>query len=539
MIAFTSSLVFLLFNFVTITCYIVEPGPLVVATKGEVWPKPQEQTTEDKFYIVRPQIFKFKVLSESCDILTNALDRYINIIVNQILPKTRVKLQEDVLKPWKTNKNFVGYLDALDIILLEPCKHGELPDASMTEQYVLNITSDTVNVLSAQSVWGILRGLETFSQLLYPTADEALHINCTSIFDYPRYQHRGVLVDTSRHYIPVSKLLKTLDALSYNKLNVFHWHITDDQSFPYISKTYPELSQQGAYLPTYVYTQQDVAQIINYAAARGIRVIAEFDTPGHTRSWGQAFPELLSPCYRNNVSTGQYGPMDPTKNFTYEFMENLLTEIVDVFPDNFLHLGADEVEFECWQSNPEITAFMQTHNISSYVELESYYIQKIIDMSDKLKATSIVWEEVFTNGVQLPNRTIVHVWKGGWELTMNAVTNSGFQTLLSSCWYLDHLSGGGDWTKYYDCEPTKFKGSDEQKKLVIGGEACMWAEVVNEYNIESRMWPRASAAAEKLWSVKDADTSSQAGHRLEEHTCRMNKRGIGAQPPNGSGFCEL
>ncbi|KAK4884745.1 hypothetical protein RN001_001016 [Aquatica leii] len=458
-----------------------------------------------------------EVLSEGSDILTNALDRYLNIIVNQTLPKTRVKPQENVSEPWKTNKNFVGYLDTLDIILMEPCKHRELPDALMTEQYVLNITSEhAVNKLSAQTVWGILRGLETFLQLLYPTADEALHINCTSIFDYPRYQHRGVLVDT-RHYIPVSKLLKMLDALSYNKLNVFHWHITDDQSFLYISKTYPELSQQGAYLLTYVYTQQDVAQIINYAAARGIRVIAEFDTSGHTRSWGEAFPELLSPCYRNNVPTGQYGLVDPTNNFTYEFMENLLTEVVDVFPDNVLHLGADEVEFECWQSNPGITAFMQTYNISSYVKLKSYYIQKIIDMSDKLNVTSIVWEEVFTNGV----------------------TNSGFQTLLSSCWYLDNLSGGGDGTKYYDCEPTDFNGNDEQKKLVIGGEACMWGEVVNEYNIESRMWPTASAAAEKLWSVKGVDPSSQAGHRLEEHTCRMNKRGIGTQPPNGPGFCEL
>ncbi|KAF5274103.1 hypothetical protein FQR65_LT04501 [Abscondita terminalis] len=480
-----------------------------------------------------------KVLSKSCNVLTNALDRYKDIITHQTLPTTRTYDSEKNLpKPWKTDKNFVGYLDTLDVVLLEACILDEVPDISMNEQYVLNITAEAT-VLSAQSVWGILRGLETFSQLLIPTSDKALQINSTSIFDFPRYQHRGVLLDTSRHYIPMSKILKTLDALSYNKLNVFHWHITDDQSFPYISTTYPELSEKGAYLPTFVYTQKDVVDVIKYAAARGIRVVAEFDTPGHTRSWGQAFPQLLSPCYKNNVSTGQYGPMDPTKNFTYEFMEKFLGEVFEVFPDNYLHLGADEVEFECWSSNPEINAFMVTHNITSYTQLESYYIQKIINMSDKLKARSIVWEEVFTNGVQLPKDTIVHVWKGGWESTMSSVTKAGFTTLLSSCWYLDHLSTGGDWIKYYDCEPTKFPGSEAQQNLILGGEACMWSEVVNEYNVESRMWPRASATAEKLWSVKDADTSSKAGHRLEEHTCRLNKRGIASQPPNGAGFCEL
>ncbi|KAF5291376.1 hypothetical protein FQA39_LY03527 [Lamprigera yunnana] len=526
--------VVILFNLITINAYTVEPGPLVPATKGEVWPKPQEQNHSVEFYVVRPEVFKFKIVAETCGLLGKATNRYSNIITKHTLPKSLPKQAES--KSWKKDKNFKGYLDSLDIVLMDPCQDTDMPDASMDEQYVLKVTSPENSILSASTVWGVLRGLETFSQLFY-VADGALQINATTISDYPRYHHRGVLVDTSRHYIPIKNLLHTLDAMAYNKLNVFHWHITDDQSFPYVSKTYPELSQKGAYAPWHIYTQADVAFIIKYAADRGIRVIVEFDTPGHTRSWGVAFPQLLSPCYVNNEFTGRYGPMDPTNDFTYTFMENLLKEVVEVFPDNYLHLGADEVEFECWSGNSNITSFMEQNNITSYTELESYYIQKLIDMSDALGATSLVWEEVFTNGVHLPNKTIVHVWKGGWENTMQKVTSAGFQALLSSCWYLDHLSTGGDWIKYYDCEPNSFTTNEDLKLLILGGEACMWAESVDENNIESRMWPRASATAEKLWSAEGADTSDAAAHRLEEHTCRMNRRGIQAQPPNGPGFC--
>ena len=423
---------------------------------------------------------------------------------------------------------------------MDPCTDDEIPNYTMLEQYELKITEDSsTGALAATSIWGILRGLETFSQLLHPTSEDELQINVTSISDFPRFAHRGILIDTSRHFMPMPKLLKVIDGMAFNKLNVFHWHITDDQSFPYESKKFPELSEKGSYLPTHVYSQNDVSYIIKYSASRGIRVVVEFDTPGHTRCWGIAKPELLTPCYTSDVPNGDLGPMDPTKDLTYTFMEELLTEVVEVFPDNYLHLGGDEVGYECWMSNPNITEFMQANNITSYNKLEGYYIKKLIDISDNLKMTSIVWEEVFTNVGDIPKETLIHVWKDGWQNTSNEVTKSGFQTLISSCWYLDHLSTGGDWVKFYNCEPTNFGGTEAQQKLIVGGEACMWAEVVNEYNLESRIWPRASATAEKLWSAKEADDVNHAEKRIEEHTCRMNKRGIQAQPPNGAGFCEI
>lgn len=186
---------------------------------------------------------------------------------------------------------------------------------------------------------------------------------------------------------------------------------------------------------------------------------------------------------------------------------------------------------------------MTSLNISGdYKALESYYIQKLVDIVHNLTLNTIVWEEVFDNGVKIPNTTIVHVWRDGYMVMLDRVTKAGYYTLLSSCWYLDHLATGGDWKTFYSCEPNNFNGTDEQKKLILGGEACMWAESVNDNNLMSRVWPRASAAAEKLWS-KEVETAEiidaidEAATRLEEHYCRMMKRGIKAQPPNGPGFC--
>lgn len=293
--------------------------------------------------------------------------------------------------------------------------------------------------------------------------------------DEPRFPHRGLLVDTARHFINVFTLQQILDGMAYSKFNVFHWHIVDDHSFPYESKVFPELSARGAFHPQMTYTQKQIRQIIEYARLRGIRTIAEFDTPGHTRSWGISHPEILTAC--EGVFAGKLGPIDPTKNVTYDFMQKLLAEVVEVFPDLYVHLGGDEVGFECWESNAGIKAYMAANNISNYEKLEEKYIQRVVDMTTALNHKSIVWQEVFVNGVRLATETIVHIWTGDTSALLNRVTGAGLPALTSTCWYLDHLSTGGDWRKYYVCDPHDFPGNKSQKQLVLGGEACMWAEV--------------------------------------------------------------
>lgn len=323
-----------------------------------------------------------------------------------------------------------------------------------------------------------------------------------------------------------------------NKMNVFHWHIVDDQSFPYQSNVFPALSEKGAYDSTMVYTHDDIKAVIEFARQRGIRVIPEFDTPGHTRSWGEGLPEILTACYVGDDPDGTYGPINPINSGTYQILRKFFKEVVDLFPDKYVHLGGDEVSFDCWASNPSILSYMESRNMSGeFTLLESMYIQKLLDISKQLNSSSVVWQEVFDNGVRIPQDTVVHVWLGNQADELSKVTQTGHRALLSTCWYLDHLETGGDWHKYYDCDPHDFVGTDVQKDLVMGGEACMWGEVVDESNVHSRIWPRASAAAEKLWSAHNVQNTKEAARRLEEHTCRMKRRGIPAQPPNGPGFC--
>lgn len=499
--------------------------------------------------MVRPSAFKFKATDTDCDTLQEAFKRYHRVVsVMARSPRARrIAAQNDAkaaYKPWLKDRKFRGYLDSLKVQLLEPCEH--MPYLGMDERYELHIDSPSSSpgsaLLRTRSIWGALRGLETFSQLLtMDTSGAALIVNSTSIEDFPQYPHRGLLLDTSRHFLPVGTILQTLSAMEANKLNVLHWHIVDDQSFPYQSSVFPELSAKGAYDPaSFIYTHVDIKNVIEHARLRGIRVIAEFDTPGHTSSWGGGLPQLLTPCYMGDEPDGTYGPINPIHDETYKTMEIFLKEAVDVFNDKYIHLGGDEVSFDCWASNPDILSYMESRNMSTdFTKLESMYVQRLIDITNRLNASSIVWQEVFDNGVRLPSDTVVHLWTKSQKEELSKVTKAGHRALLSTCWYLDHLESGGDWQKFYMCDPHDFDGTDEDKKRVIGGEACMWGEVVDETNIHSRVWPRASATAEKLWSSIVTPRLEEAAHRLEEHTCRMKRRGIPAQPPNGPGFCPV
>ncbi|KAF3422857.1 hypothetical protein E2986_09336 [Frieseomelitta varia] len=518
-----------------------DAGPWVLPTQGEPWPHPNLRRMSQAFYLLRASTFQFNVIGETCDIMTDAVERYKAIILTEARI-AKISSQGHPRSPVRDDGTIKGTLNTLDIRLGESCEKdgNHWPHLQMSESYTLIINeTSTVANLMAESIWGILRGLETFSQLLAPAGDSSnLKIRCQTIVDRPMLPHRGLLLDTSRHYLPISDIMLTLDAMSYNKMNVLHWHIVDDNSFPYQSSSYPDLSAKGAYHPSMVYTLNDIQKIVDYARLRGIRVMPEFDTPGHTRSWGSAYPELLTTCYDKGKPNGKLGPMNPTKPNLYEFLRHLFAEIVQVFPDQYVHLGGDEVPFDCWRSNPEISAYVKSRNISRYEVLESEFIGKLLQITNSLQASTIVWQEVFENGVVMPNDTVVHVWTGNWMKKLENATKAGHPVLLSACWYLDHLASGGDWRKYYKCDPMSFTGAANVTHLMLGGEACMWGEFVDRNNVHPRIWPRASAAAERLWTISKQD-ENKAAQRLEEHACRMNRRGIPAQPPNGPGFCVM
>uniref|UniRef100_A0A8C6SVN6 Beta-hexosaminidase n=1 Tax=Neogobius melanostomus TaxID=47308 RepID=A0A8C6SVN6_9GOBI len=497
---------------------------------GSLWPLPQKVNLSGTSFKLSSASFRIVDAKESsagpsCSLLQNAYRRYYNYMF------------DGSKKQWsgKSRRTEGAELGELQVWITSPDTDCDAyPSVSADESYELTV-NQLFAVLKAPKVWGALHGLETFSQLVFKDEFGTRNINATTISDFPRFAHRGILLDTSRHFLPTKVILANLETMAMNKFNVFHWHIVDDPSFPYLSKTFPQLSQKGAYHPyTHVYTPADVKMIIEFARLRGIRVIPEFDTPGHTLSWGGGQPDLLTPCYSGSSPSGTFGPVNPILNTTYDFMTQFFKEISSVFPDAYVHLGGDEVDFTCWKSNPDIQAFMKQQGFGEdFTKLESFYIQRLLDIVGQTNKGYMIWQEVFDNGVKLKPDTIIHVWKGNqqqYQNEMAEITSAGYHTLLSTPWYLNRISYGQDWYGYYKADPQDFQGTEEQKALVIGGEACLWGEYVDGTNLTPRLWPRASAVAERLWSAKEVTDLNDAYNRLSIHRCRMVERGIPAEP---------
>lgn len=505
-------------------------------------PLPRTWTHSSTVFEVRGDGFVFNATGNTCDDLEAAFDRYYKMIFD-----TPNSYEANSKSSKRTHKANPAEINGLDVYVHNPCTGKPRPALGMSENYKLQISSGKA-MLSSDSLWGALRGLETFSQIVYETMYESHGlwlVNETMIEDAPRFQHRGFLIDSSRHFLEKNVILQFVSALSMAKYNILHWHIVDSESFPYRSRVFPDLSRKGAYEPyTHTYSHEDIAEVIEYSRQRGIRVVVEFDTPGHTLSWGYGQPGLLTECYgKDGKPDGTYGPIDPTKNSTYAFLERLFTEVNSVFPDQYIHLGGDEVSFDCWKSNPNVNAFMAKAGIKAgdYAGLESYYMTRLTSLVSKIGNSYIVWQEPLDNGVKLAADTVVNVWKNygvrkaAEEMTF--VTKSGYKAITSACWYLNMLSYGEDWHKYYQCDPLNFNGTDTQKALVMGGEGCMWGEWVDTTNLMSRTWPRAAVVAERLWSPATATDLVSMKSRLEVHRCRMLKRGLDANPIDPS-YCK-
>ncbi|XP_008506964.2 beta-hexosaminidase subunit beta isoform X1 [Equus przewalskii] len=496
-----------------------------------LWPLPLSVEMSPRLLRLSPENFHIghdssSTAGPSCTILQEAFRRYYDYIFG--------------FYKWHrgpAKSHAAPELEQLLVSVVLDSQCNAFPNVSSDESYSL-LVKGPVAILKANRVWGVLRGLETFSQLIYQDSYGTFTINESNIVDSPRFPHRGILIDTARHYLPVKTILKTLDAMAFNKFNVLHWHIVDDQSFPYQSITFPQLSNKGSYSLSHVYTPNDVRIVIEYARLRGIRVIPEFDTPGHAQSWGKGQKDLLTPCYHGHTQSGTFGPINPILNTTYSFLSKFFNEISTVFPDHFIHLGGDEVEFQCWESNPDIQKFMQQKGFGTdFKKLEVFYIQKLFNIISTINKGSIVWQEVFDNNVKLQPGVVVQVWKyGDYAKEQSRVTAEGFPVLLSAPWYLDYISYGQDWVKYYNVEPLDFDGTSKQKTLVIGGEACLWGEYVDATNLTPRLWPRASAVGERLWSRQDVRSSQDAYKRLTVHRCRMVRRGVAAEPLF-TGYC--
>lgn len=515
-----------------------------------MWPLPQYWQKSNRVLLINKDPFNFVTNVKNCSVIDNAINRYRTIVKSVASRPTEKPLNgtSESLQVLASIRN----LPVLNSVFIQVNAHDcNYPQPKADESYNINVGIHTIAEIQASTVWGALRALETFSQLAW-NYHGYLVVNETEIRDWPRFSYRGMMIDTARHFIPKPVLMANLDAMAYNKLNVFHWHIVDDQSWPMESLIYPELHKRGAYGPKKIYSIADILEIIEYARMRGIRVIPEIDTPGHTQSMGKAIPGILTSCYGegpNRPNTANYPKhaeqeiLNPIQDYTYQVVLKIIEEVKRLFPDPYVHLGMDESYYDCWESNPEIRLWMLKNNLTSMKDLETFYVQKTIDNVRKLGYQTIIWQDPMDNRAQVPQDTIVEVWKDfptkPWTESMNSIAEYGNDLLLSACWYLNYISYGQDWEKYYQCEPHSFSDNPIKQSRVIGGEAAIWTEYVDGAKLLPLAWPRASAVAERLWSPPQLTRNlDDARYRLDEHRCKMLERGIPANPVT-NGNCPL
>ncbi len=386
----------------------------------------------------------------------------------------------------------------------------DYPTLGEDESYQLDVTPEIAR-LSAPSVVGALRGLHTFSQLI-ALDSQSFFVPAIHIDDRPRFPWRGLMLDVSRHWMPMSVVLRNLDAMAAVKLNVFHWHLSDDQGFRVESKVYPKLQQLGS--DGEFYTQAEVRDVIRYARDLGIRVVPEFDIPGHTTSWFVGYPELASvpKSYQAERKWGIFEPtLDVSREEVYTFLEGLLGEMAALFPDPYFHIGGDEVLDREWRENPAIQAFSKQNGIGNSLELHAYFNRRVQKILTKYGKKMIGWDEVLAPG--LTKDVVIQSWRGQKSLRDAAL--KGYSGILSYGYYLDHVNPAAF---HYQVDPLGAEAKElnrEQAALILGGEACMWTEYVNEETVDSRLWPRAAVIAERLWSPANITDSESMYRRLE------------------------
>jgi hexosaminidase len=395
--------------------------------------------------------------------------------------------------------------------LLVRAQHASKPiqDVNEDEGYTLDVSASGAK-LTAPNALGVIHGLQTFLQLVEVTPGgfvaSAVHIE-----DSPRFPWRGLTIDVSRHFISVATLKRNIDGMAAVKMNVLHLHLSDDQGFRIASSQFPKLVEMGS--DGQYFTKAEIRDLIDYASDRGVRVVPEFDMPGHSTAWFVGYPELASGPgpYQIERRWGIFDPvMDPSREPTYEFLDKFIGEMSELFPDHYFHIGGDEVNGKQWDANPKIREFMRVHNLKNNQELQEYFtlrVQKIVGKHHKIM---VGWDEILAPG--MPKDSVIQSWRG--QDSLAAAAKQGYSGILSSGYYLDAMAPA---KKYYSVDPMSDADATldaDQQKRILGGEACMWAEFITDDNIDSRIWPRAAAISERLWSASQVQDVNSMYIRL-------------------------
>jgi hexosaminidase len=372
---------------------------------------------------------------------------------------------------------------------------SEYPALGEDESYTLDVNGEGA-LLKAPTRSGALHGLETFGQLV-ALGKDGFEVPAVHIEDSPRFPWRGLMMDSARHWMPLDVVKRNLDAMAAVKLNVFHWHLSDDQGFRVESRRFPKLQQEGS--DGLFYTQDQIRGVVEYARDRGIRVVPEFDIPGHTTAWLVGYPELgTNPGpYQIERHWGVFeGALNPSREETYAFLDAFFEEMAGLFPDPYFHIGGDEVEAKQWNESAQVQAWAKQNNLKDAHAIQAFFNQRVQKLLEKRGKVLIGWDEVLHP--DLPQGIVVQSWRGQKSLAEAAA--KGYRGILSWGYYLDHLRTAAF---HYGVDPMSGdadKLAPEEKARILGGEMCMWAEYATAETEDSRIWPRAAAVAERFWS---------------------------------------
>ncbi|MFV8324027.1 beta-N-acetylhexosaminidase [Flavobacterium sp. LS2R12] len=444
--------------------------------------------------------------------------------------------------------NFLRRLDGRTGLFLEQSfltKVNESPEAELQinctrngkieinedESYQLTITSNKI-IINAANDLGALHGLETLLQLLQNN-NTSYYFPVVEISDSSRFTWRGLMIDAARHFQPVDVIKRNLDAMASMKMNVFHWHLADDQGWRIQLKNHPKLTELAS--DGYFYTQEEIKNIVKYADERGILVIPEIDVPGHASALLTAYPEIGSKVgegkitYEVQRNSGIFNAtLDPTNPKTYEILSTIFDEVCPLFPGSYFHIGGDENNGKEWNANPAIQQFKKENNLVNNHDLQTYFNMKLIPMLKKHNKKLMGWEEIMTENMS--KDAIIHAWRGtneGEEAggALIKAAKNGYNTVLSNGYYIDLMLG---LESHYlnDPLPKKIILTPEEKARILGGEAAMWSELVTPLNIDSRIWPRTAAIAERLWSSAEVNDMNSLRKRLKTISFRLEELGI-------------
>ncbi len=451
--------------------------------------------------------------------------------LDRAIARSMIRIREKTGLPLSTKP---GEGDAGSLLELHVAGEGEaVQGLDEDESYSLEVSSSGVRI-DAHTVAGAMHGLQTMLQLMQPGGSGYV-LPLVSIKDAPRFRWRGLMIDCGRHFEPVSVLERTLDGMAAVKMNVFHWHLTEDQGFRMQSRRFPALTDKGS--DGLFYTQEQAREVVRYARDRGIRVVPEFEMPGHSTAWLVAYPKLASgkpPAgIRREFGISEYA-LDPTREETYAFIAGFLAEMAEIFPDPYMHIGGDETQSPDWKSNPRIREFMRAHELKDSDALQAYFNQRILKILAGLHKRMVGWDEILNPA--LPKDVVVQSWRGEESLIKGA--KQGYQGVLSAPYYLDAMHSAG---QHYLADPLPSNAdlTPEQRKLILGGEVCMWAEQLNERTIDSRVWPRTAAIAERFWSPEQMRDVDDMYRRLDPISVELEGVGLRHFSQEGVGLREL